>query len=407
MAQQLTPMRWPSEWKDPAALRFLKDSSINCLIIEPGSELSAVREKAKSSQFTVLEPGVVPPGVKMIEGEWPGVRVSQSGEDGAGPTGIPWVDSNGWKIRLERSAHPGTAVWVDAKPKENARNFPGSYSISVADSGAYGGRWIVTLDKPVAQGIASGNAAALGAWKGIAASTSLFNAHPDWSSQTAVAVVGVISDFSGANESFSQELVNLLARAGQHDRIIRKDSFTPASFEGLRAIFYTDEETPSPALKSQILAFVERGGMLITGPKWAAARDSHPSFKSHPGFSVTAFGKGRIAKAVADLNDPYTLANDSVVLVSHRHDLVRFWNGGATASYCTRSHDGKHVVVHLLFYAFQGPDAASVRVAGHYRSARIVTVRTPERDVALKQQGDGVEIHLPHVPQYVALTLAV
>jgi hypothetical protein len=96
------------------------------------------------------------------------------------------------------------------------------------------------------------------------------------------------------------------------------------------------------------------------------------------------------------------------VLVSHRYDLVRFWNGGATGSYYTVSADGKRAIVHLLFYAGRGPDEGSVRVAGAYRSVRLWTPGIAgAQSVKMIAQKDAVEVHLPPVAQYAALELEV
>jgi hypothetical protein len=87
---------------------------------------------------------------------------------------------------------------------------------------------------------------------------------------------------------------------------------------------------------------------------------------------------------------------------------VRFWNGGAAASFYTVSPDRKLALIHLLFYAARGPDSATVRVAGRYRAARASTVDNPQvGSVAMEVQGDAVEVHLPPVSQYVALELDV
>ena len=110
--------------------------------------------------------------------------------------------------------------------------------------------------------------------------------------------------------------------------------------------------------------------MLITGPKWGDVPGTPAKAEEHPRYSWRALGKGRIALAHEDPDDPYLWANDSVVLVSHRYDLVRFWNGGATGSFYTMSPDRKQAVVHLLFYANRGPDSASVRIAGRFRGVK-------------------------------------
>ena len=146
--------------------------------------------------------------------------------------------------------------------------------------------------------------------------------------------------------------------------------------------------------------------MLITVPKWGAVQGATLKEDLLPRYTIRSAGKGRIAVANADPDDPWVMANDSVVLVSHRYDLVRFWNGGATGSFYTVTPDRKKAVVHLLFYSNRGPDSASVRVAGPFRGAKAATVDTPLlRNVEVLPQKDAVEVHLPQVSQYVALEL--
>ena len=106
-------------------------------------------------------------------------------------------------------------------------------------------------------------------------------------------------------------------------------------------------------------------------------------------------------------SDPFEMAGDIVELISHRYDLVRFWNGGATGALYSTAPDGKSAVVHLLFYANRGPDAASVRIVGPYRRAQVATVDVARVDhVEVQLQKDAIELHLPQVPQYVAVELS-
>jgi hypothetical protein len=401
-------MRWPDGWKDPATLALLKGTAIDHLLIGNGPELSAVKSRAAQDGFHVSQPGAPPAGVEIVKGQWPGVKMERGGGASAGPTGNPWVDSNGWAIRLAAALHPETAVWVDAAPAGNAFITAGSYLIAVADSAAYGGRWIVSLDKPLAVALAAGKSDALATWRRLTATAGFFAAHKAWPGYVPMAVVGVVSDFTGDNEFFSQELLNLLARAGQHCRILPKDRITDASLVSLRAAIYADAEPPAPALRKQILAFVAAGGMLVTVPKWGEVPGTPIKNDGNPRYSLRALGKGTVAVAVAGSDDPYLWANESVVMVSHRYDLVRFWNSGAAGSFCTVAPDGKQAVVHLLFYANRGPDSATVRIAGRYRAARVYTVDNPAATkVEWAAQTDAVEIHLPPVSQYVALELDI
>jgi len=409
-----TPLRWPNAWKDPSALGLLKGTAIDHLVIEQGAEWDAVRSAADKAGLQTFAADSLPAGVSVIKGEWPGVKMMRGGRGAAmgGPTGVPWVDSNGWNIRLSAIMHPHNAIWVDAAPPADTRLAGGSYLTAIADSSAYGGRWIITLDDALAEGMAAAKPASLATWKTITSAVGFFAAHKAWAEYDTVGVAGVVSDFTGQNEFFGHELLNLLARAGVHYQIWTKDSVanplrSSVPFESLRAVIYADAEPPTAEVRKQILAFVQRGGLLITVPQWGDAPGTPAKGEPHPRYGIREFGKGRIAMAHEPPGDPYEMANDAAELISHRYDLVRFWNGGATGSYYTEGPEGKIAVAHLLFYSNRGPDAASVRIAGPWRRARACTVDVPSvPGVEVQLQKEALEIHLPRVPQYVALELS-
>jgi hypothetical protein len=406
MNVEWTPFRWPDAWTDPAALSLLRGTAINYLLIENGAKFDAVRAQAREAGLAVADPAAIPAGIAVVKGDWAGVRRGGGNGASAGPTGVPWVDSNGWAVRLAAAMQPKTAIWVQAAPEEKAVHSAAAYLTTLADTAAYGGRWIITLDTGLAGRLAGNEAAAVAVWKRICDGAAFFAAHKDWAAWEAQATVGVISDFTGEHEFFAGELLNLLARAGQHYRLLRKDQVTPAAFQGLRAVIYADAAAAAPALRGQVVKFVQTGGMLITHAKWGGAVGATAPGEDHPRFALYGEGKGRIALAKETDPDPYIWANDTAVLVSHRYDLVRFWNGGATGSYYTVSPDRKRAIAHLLFYAGRPAEEASVRVAGPYRSARMWTAGAgPAQNVKIIAQKDAVEAHLPVIGQYVALEL--
>jgi hypothetical protein len=410
MTAPWTPMRWPASWKDPSALDLLKGAAIDYLVVDKESGFDAVRAQARAQGVHVVDAGSTPSGVTLIQGAWPGVKMGRAGGNAfaGGPTGVPWVDTNGWQIRLSAALHPESAVWVDAPPKGSQRFAPTSYLTALADSAAYGGRWLISLDDRLVSGLAARQPDALEAWKTITAAAGFFSSRKAWSEFVPVAAVGIVSDFAGPNESFSRELLNLVGRAGQHYRVLPKSNVAGASFDGLRAVIYADQAPPTAETRKHILAFVESGGLLITVPAWGAVSGAPVKGEEHPRFVVHAAGKGRIAQANAAPDDPFIMASDAVVLVSHRYDLVRFWNGGATGSYYAEAPDRKRAVVHLLFYANRGPDSASVRIAGRYRTAKASTVDMAEiANVHVESHEDAMEVHLPQVSPYVALELEV
>src|SRR6516162_1140968 len=106
---QWTPMRWPAAWKTPALLDLLRDSPVNYLLVD-GKEAAqrlAADAAAKGMRLKILaEPAE---GVELVKGDWPGTKAAGAGDNeraAAGPTGEPWIDSNGWRVLLAKALHP-------------------------------------------------------------------------------------------------------------------------------------------------------------------------------------------------------------------------------------------------------------------------------------------------------------
>ena len=401
MKLQLTPMRWPAAWKNPSLLSLLNGTPVNCLVIEAGADLGAVADAAKQKGLAVT--AGAPMGARVSKGVWPGIAIDAGGGAAAGPTGVPWLDSNGWKIRLEKALHADSECWIEAAPKA-ARISPEAYATAYLDAAAFGGRWVITLDEGTAAGIASG--AAMGAWNKLMEAARFFEGRGEWAEYRPEAVVGVVSDFAGENEAQSGEVLNLLARTNQQYRVIVKGKSAEEEWRGLQAILYVDGQAPSAELKAKVEGLVKGGMTLIAGPKWGAVGGVLARDQEHARYEIRVVGKGRAAIARTAQDDPYVLANDSVVLVSHRHDLVRFFNTGSVNTLLAASRDHLQVVLHLLFYADRGPQDASLRIAGKYRFAQL---RMPgvnaAKQLELKPSGLGVEVHLPPMEQYAAVEL--
>jgi hypothetical protein len=410
MNSESTPMRWPAGWKNPSTLALLKGTPFNYLLFEKGADLGPVVERARQSGFQVSDDAAPPAGIVLVDGEWTGVKTSSPGSAdaaSAGPTGIPWVDSNGWMSMLEAARNPSARIWVDTVPK-SPRLSTGSYLMAAADAATYGGRLIVQLDPQLASMISAGRPEALDTWKKVSGAAAFFTAHNDWLGYTPEAVLGIISDYAGENEVMSLELLNLVARTNQQYKVILKEKATASSFKGLRALLYADVEPPSPELRESILAFVRAGGMLITVPKWGALPPAKDAGSSHSRYRQYSYGEGRIAVAIADPDDPYVVANDSVLLISHRYDLLRFWNAGAVGSSLRFSPDRSRRLLQVVFYSARGINRPTVRVAGSCRSAMLWTLDQPgPRSVQMEKQADGFELYLPEVAPYAAVELAV
>jgi hypothetical protein len=275
------------------------------------------------------------------------------------------------------------------------------YLVGVADAAAYGGKWVIPLDPAFRKGVASKSAEAVRDWQRLSAAVRFFAAHADWSSLGARSMLGVLSDFHGDNEFLSTEILNLAARQQIAYKLLDKAKFNGIQ-TGLRAVVYADGQAPSAPIREALNRFVEGGGLLITGPAWGGVPGEALPDSPTVRFALYASGKGRIALG-NDFSDPYLVAQDAQVLLSHRYDPIRIWNPGTLGTYVTG--DERRTVVHLVNYSGRtGREALSLKVMGNFTKAVLhgLEAKAPV-DVKMARQKDGVELYLPAVPVYAAV----
>lgn len=367
-------------------------------------------ERARQLNIAIFDIKNPPAGAQIVKGEWPGIRMAPGQDEASsGPTGAPWIDSNGWLIRLTRARKPGGAVWVAADaPKANEIVPLSRHLVAVADGAAQGGCWAVTLDHGLAEGLAARKPVALNGWKKIMAAIAFFEAHSEWGGWPVDAVLSVVSSFSGENEFFSHELLNLMARTNISYGMMQAAECRAEALRGLRAVVYPDAGPPGGGVRQALLDFVEQGGLLIAGPKWGAAPGKPSAEEPLPRYEVLRLGKGRIAMARKQPEDPYELAQDAQILLSHRYDLVRFFNGFLMSAYSTVSPDGKRRIKHVINYGGEAndEDPVTAHIAGRFRSAKLWSLESAEpRPLEMVLQKDATEVRLPGLAVYGGIEL--
>lgn len=450
------PFLWPDEWQDSALLDLLKGTPINCLILKwadpagqqqlkpvvgraraaglalvalvgTGADRSAAVASAQAAGFSAVasdaevqggfpvvwwtERSQVPwaapgPVLAIAEGVWPGIPLRE--EAGAGPTGMPWVDSNGWFVQLARARAPSKTIWVVAEPPEkDAFLRSDSYALAVADAEVYGARWVISLAERQRAGLVTQDSQAVDAWKKLSSAIEFFEAHRNWRELRLISVAAVISDFSGENEFLSGEILNLLARRPLAARIIEKGRWESASWEGLKAIIYPDPEPPSAELRAKLLTFVKGGGLLVAGPKWPPTEGTPANGDPYKRYQVRRLGKGRLAVAKEETQDPYEVARDTHLLLGHRNNPLQFFNAASMNSYYTITEDRKKALVQIVNYSMRpAGHPVSVKFPERYRAARLWTLESKApAPLGVEAVDRGVEIHLPPFSVYAAIEL--
>jgi hypothetical protein len=345
-----------------------------------------------------------------LDAVWPGLKVvSRTDADAvSGPTGAPWLDSNGWYVRLARRLVGPKALWLAFDPPEIGQALAAtSYLQAIADTEAHGARWMVSLDPYLRVGLLEGRASARETWSVVGRSLAFFRRHVAWADYVPVGQLGVVSDYRGPNEFLSFEVLNLLARQGSLYRILEKGAALQASFDGLDAIVYVDEAPPAADLVRKLYAFSEAGGTLVTPPGWEE-RGVREDDAGRPRYRVFRHGRGRVAVAVKDADDPQVLADDAQLLMSHRLDRLRVYNVGAGLHHYATSGAGRSGVLHTLAFPTAYPAMpVTMWFRQAWAAARCWTADSEEpARVERAPVEAGVEFHLASLPVYSALELS-
>jgi hypothetical protein len=421
-SDNLVPFRWPAAWTDPASLKSLAGSPINCLLFDSVNPAEPIVAQARAAGLTVLEwSALAPAPLPQVQWDspapqtvitglaWPRLKLSSTGrrnEVDAGPTGAPWIDSNTWVARLAAVRAPNKPVWLGFElAKDDPAPGEAAYRIAIADSAAAGARWMICLDDELVKGLPDGNAGALKTWRGIVAALTFFEKHREWTTWEPWGSIGILSTFAGNNEFLGQEVLNLAARRNLLYRVLDRSVSASHKLEGLRGVLYVDSDPPSAGLKAQLDAFAQAGGLLIV-PRALHSRFSAGKPLPCPvgGYDLRSLGKGSLATAARDWEDPYFLAAGVHNLVSRRNDPVRLFNASSLWEHYSVAGDGRRALLQLVGFTSRPNVSVSMALARPWRSVAMYVIGSETPTVLEPVTVEGqLELHLPPFSYYAAL----
>jgi hypothetical protein len=454
-------------WLDPSSLDLLQGTVVNCLVVnwaagipqdreqqshltslvqrgrevgvefigwvEAGEDVSSAVASARAAGLSAIASEKIPEGQFnfpivpattrskaswshtsslhiLTDGVWPQIRSNiEAGKDVAvaGPTGIPWVNSNGWYMRLSRTLSIDKTICLAFDPPgELHPDKAEPYLIAMADAEAYGAHWVISLSERLRGGMAKRDPKAMETWRQITNAAAFFRGHADWNRYQPQGILAVLSDFSRPNEFMSGEILNLLCRRHLPFRVITKDRVTASYLDGLKAIIYADADSPKGDLREELLAFVKKGGLLIAPSSWKVSEGTRPSESASEAYDHYKLGEGRIVVAKDEWQDPYQVATEVHLIMGHSLDLLRLWNAGGTNSTYTVSPDGKSMLVQIVNYSGRPEtDSVSLWLNASYRSARFWNLEGDSIALNKVTELGKAELHLPAFGVYAAVEL--
>jgi hypothetical protein len=303
---------------------------------------------------------------------------------------------------------PDKGVWIDFDPPQKEKLVAEAYMLAVADPASHGARWVISLDDQLRADLSARKDPAADTWKKIAGMVAFFEQHNQARTYRPAGPLAVVSSFAGPDWQAGQEAVNLLPRLRLPFRAIARSRAAGASFAGLEAVYYVDQDAPDPELRQKLMAFAQAGGVLFVPSKWPNPEGPPAPAESYLLFSLRAVGKGRLAVCKEDQPDPYDLVADIQNIISHKNDLLRLYNAPSMNFLYQTSAQGRQGVIHLLNYSRRpGSDGPLFYVKEPHRSARLVSpeIASPTELQWVPQEAGGAELSLPRMSVYGAVEL--
>lgn len=416
------PARWFS--KDPASLKLVESTPVNCLLMEKANwspeftraaaakgiatlgvvtgnanaaDIAAEAKKAGLTGLAVegsLTAGKVDmPVVELTnraemkfgsdaqvlatkQGMWPGIRANQDGLIAA-PTGAPWIDTNTGFLRYARvSTH--AAIWIANRVPAKAHPLVTAYLAAIGDAGMTGARWVLDFDDEFARGLLKGDPAALKNWALIVQHVKFYEDHKEWRAFSMRSTLALVeAPESGA--LISGGVLDMMATKHTPVTPIPARTLDGKSLVHSTMAVNVDPELLSANQKEALKAFTRAGGTLLTGP---------------PGWRFPALQPDQIT---LDQKDLETLSDiwKELNTVTGRDNLgARLFNVGSMLSNLLESPDGKQVALELVNYSDYPVQDITVHVLGKFKKATLLRPEAgPQKlDVYEVDEGTGIDV---------------
>ncbi|HMD71280.1 MAG TPA: hypothetical protein VKF41_08045 [Bryobacteraceae bacterium] len=389
----------------PAAVASAQAAGLTAVAMDGGAPASAGIPVIPWNKASQVRPAAKSPVVGISDGIWPGLP--QAASQAGGPTNLPWVDSNGAPVLIVRTLAPDKTVWIAFDPPQ--QKLPAeAYVLAVADAASYGAKWVISLDDQLRADLAARKQPAADVWKKLNETLAFFDQHKQSRTFQPDGPLAVVSNFSGPNWDAAEEAINLFPRIRQPFRVIARSRAMGASFAGLQAVLYVDQEAPDAALRQKLIAFAQGGGTLFVPSKWPNPEGLPLTAEPYLMFNLRKLGNGRLAVCKDAQPDPSDLVDDIQNVISHRNDILRLYNAPSMNFLYETSAQGGQGVIHLLNFSRRpGSDGPLFYVKEPHKSARLVSpeLASPAELAFARQEAGGAELFLPKLSVYGAIEL--
>ncbi len=434
------PARWNSA--DPATLTVVRETPVNCLLVERGNwsaEFSAAAEKAgivtlgvirtqadrkdlpalvrdrklsgiaaegdfEPAQLAALRDSRIPvvelpsrtrlrfhadqPVVATAQGVWPGINAAPEGETKAAPSGAPWIDTNAGFLRFVRALTPAP-VWIANSPSKGQIYPEARYLQAIGDAAMTGARWVVALDADLEKRLLSGDAKALDTWRRIGAHLAFYESHKEWRDLGAYGQLAIVQE-TGSGGLISGGILDMISVKHTPVRPLPGRRLQPGAMDGAVMAVNVDPASLSDERKEVLRAFTRAGGTLLTAP---------------PGWKFPPQRPGQITLDKEDVDKLHSIWKEVNAMTGRRNLGARLFNVSGMLSNLVGPPSGSPLVLHLVNYSDYPVENVTVHVLG--KRAKAMLLRPGEKDQALTsyETEDGSGFDLDNVGSVAALVI--
>jgi hypothetical protein len=330
------------------------------------------------------------PLLGTYQGVWPGVQIQKDGVAVSAPSGAPWIDTNAGFLRFVRVAAGGRPVWIANTPPQGMAITPKRYLQAIADAESAGAHWVIALDDDFNARLLAGETKALDAWRKMGELLTFYAGHPEWRTLHPWSTLALLEDVnSGA--LLAGGIMDMLAAKHTTVLPVPLRSFGRDSLAGTTLAVNVDPAALNAAQSEALRAWTRAGNTLLTAPPgWKMPMPDDPR--------QIALNAEQIAK----LGEIWHELNS---ILSSRNAGGKVFNAPGAISNLLAGPAGRPVVLQFVNYSDYPVEDVTVRLAGQFEGAKLLSPGEAPRSVELFEEDGVTEISIPKLGAVAAVVL--
>jgi hypothetical protein len=400
------PARWPSN--DPKSLEIVRQTPINCLLLERAQWSAAFSEEAAKLGIATLELVRSPNGLSALapanlnipvislgprtrinfdsndpvlgtnQGVWPGINAAADGAAKAAPSGGPWLDTNTGFLRFARSLTKA-GLWIAYSPPKGQVIPLTRYLQAIGDAAIVGARWVVSLDDDFQKRLLAREASALKDWRKMGELLAYFEAHKDWRSLDPYAQLAIVQD-ADSGGLISGGILDMVTVKHTPVRPVPARKLSDDRMKGVQLAVNVNPGGLTEEQKETLRRFTRAGNTLLNAP---------------PGWKFPPQREDQITLDKDDVEKLDTIWKEVNSMTGRRNLGARLFNVSSMLSNLVAPPGGRPLILHLLNYSDYTVENVTVHVLGKYTKAHLYEPGAPQPrklNPYENEEGSGVDI---------------